>query len=123
MSNPAILVADDDELMRDVFDSRLPGDGWEVFTVKTPEEGLEAIEYRGPDFFKVVVSDYDFGLWSATKGDAFLRAVAGKCPDAHRIMMSGLSRDPIPGVKFFSKMSALELITYLETLREGLTGE
>lgn len=80
---PLVLVADDEEVIRELLSRRLRAEGWEILTA---EDGTEAVAFleREP-FINLVITDVRMpGL----DGVEVLKRVKAKSPDTEVVMMT-----------------------------------
>lgn len=81
-----VLLVDDDLQLLGTLQRLFQIWGHECVTVSTPEEALDLFVRLWPP---LVVSDYDFGLRSATTGVDFLDQVRTLHPDTRRVLLTG----------------------------------
>jgi CheY-like chemotaxis protein len=63
---------DDDESFLKVLSDYFSESGYVVDIARTPEEALQLIQKEKPRSYQLVITDFDFGELSSTKGDEFL---------------------------------------------------
>ena len=82
-----ILVADDEEMMRELLEDVLHIDGYTVATAKDGEEALERLQELGP---LLLISDVKMPRMN---GFELLRRVKERFPKVRVIMMTGYADD------------------------------
>ena len=85
----SILVVDDEEVMRDVLDSLLTAEGYEVELARNGEEGLDKFQQRAFDLVLL-----DVFLPGGMNGIEVLRRIRSINPTVKVIMVTG-NTDPL----------------------------
>jgi two-component system cell cycle sensor histidine kinase/response regulator CckA len=115
-----VLVAEDEELVREMVVAALRQRGYAVIAVTTGEEALEVIERRGAEL-GVLLTDV---VMPGISGIELLERARVARPDLRAIFMSGYTalamdqRQPPPGVTFMEKPFTLARLD--EAIRETL---
>lgn len=84
-----ILIVDDDETFLEGARDYFATCGCDVDTARTPEEATEILQREGEYKYQLIVTDYDFGMLSKTKGDKFVRENQPLFGKAKIVVISG----------------------------------
>jgi two-component system cell cycle sensor histidine kinase/response regulator CckA len=87
-----VLLADDEELVRDVTETMLRQLGFEVVTVADGRQAVEAFT-ADPSRFDLVLLDLTMPVMTGTEAVLAIRAIR---PDARILMMSGFNEENPP---------------------------
>ena len=113
-----ILIIDDDEMIRIVFERFLKGKGYSVVCAKDGTEGLLALETETPD---LVITDI---MMPGTDGLEVVLSMREKHPDIPVIAISGgmtlAPMDFLPMVKKFGAVKVFYKPVELDDLLEGV---
>jgi len=113
-----ILVIDDDEKIRLVFERFIKGKGYAVDCAENGKEGLRLLETKTPD---LVITDI---MMPDTDGLEVVLSMREKHPDIPVIAISGgmtlASMDFLPLVKKFGAIKVLYKPVELDDLLEGV---
>src|SRR5258708_15675073 len=86
MSEPAVLLVDDDAPLRVALERLLRGGGFTVLTAEHAGAGLATLEREGDARIGVVISDH---AMPGMDGVAFLQTVRHRWPRVARILLTG----------------------------------
>lgn len=120
LGHEVVLVAEDEELVREMVVAALKQRGYAVVAVTTGEEALEVIDQRGAEL-GVLLTDV---VMPGISGIELLERARQARPDLRAIFMSGYTaltvdqRQPPPGVTFLEKPFTLARLD--EAIRETL---
>ncbi len=113
-----ILIIDDDEKIRIVFERFLKGQGYVVDSAEDGKVGLRLLEAETPD---LVITDI---MMPNTDGLEVVLSMREKCPDIPVIAISGgitvASMDFLPMVKKFGAVKVFYKPVKLDDLLEGV---
>lgn len=104
MSQPCVLIIDDEELIRLALTDILEAEGWSVITAPDGESGLELFRAR-EDQIDVVLLDLNLPGLSGEETLAGLRVI---CPQARIIVASG--HDPHEVARRFTVTGSADYI-------------
>ncbi len=91
MAAPAVLVADDDEMLRELIQRVLEASGFQVVPAATCDEMLAALEEERPEIAVLVL---DLGLPGPGGLRATLERLRGSRPDVRVVLTSGVPPEP-----------------------------
>ena len=112
---PRILVIEDDQQARGLYEELLKEEGFEVHAVGTGEEGVEAYD---PDKIDIVLTDI---FLPGIDGIKVIKLITEKNPDAHIIAISGgpnpntedskvLLPEDLPFLRIFRKPFSIDML-------------
>lgn len=114
-----ILIVDDDAYLLDMLIDKLNELGNSAVGTQSPST---AVHFMQNEKFDVVISDWDFGMFSRTTGGDFLANLHAEWPDVHYVLFSGLRREVPPFATQFLKDGVQNLIDHIDNLK-GINDE
>jgi len=89
LKNLKVLLVDDDEWIRHSLGLYFEGEGCDILTLETAEEGMEAVRDRE---FDIIITDYRL---SGMDGLEFLRLIRGISPKAKRVLVTAYGNEDV----------------------------